>query len=1343
MDPAKAIRFALGIARSAHRATEKPLTMARGGMPSKEEGAIADFIPPKLQGTQMTAYHGTPHTFPGTAENPLGEFDPTKIGTGEGAQAYGHGLYLAEAPEVAKGYAVNLANRDMRNQGRLNAHANAKRLVAMAGDPKYAADDIRFALDVNPDHPQKELLNQTLSMLESGEYKHPLKDEGRLYHVHVPDEMVERMLDWDKPLSEQHPHVQKSVQSFAEKHPEIADYLGIGRRDLSGHDLYNPLGGIHGDQAASKMLHEHGIPGIKYFDQNSRIKPPVTLDELKSRLSEAEETLPKLKGFNFNTDNHEKLIDSLRNQIANYKTIYPDRTRNFVIFPGAEKHLKILKREARGGYIGKTSGGPIVDPQKAIRRAMMVAKQAGGSLSGGLEFPQEEAEFRLKTKKNREAAVASGKKQDVGRPKNPRTVVRPPSGSENMPHFVAGDLTFKDWIKRHESILTPAEITNASRWYKDIYKNFLIYTNHDSAKSKKMMRAWLVAQQNTSPATAMQNVLLQREQMSRGVPKHLWRAGGMPNPTEAARAVLADQPITGGVGQKISDFVDSAEGKNSRSWYGNHPEGGSPFVIDVHSARDTGLVDQELINHLSRLGYNKDDLAKLSVDMKASPSDAQYENRAQWGRDLTKHLNKIKWMGKSDWRPEEIQAVGWMGLTKLTRNAEEDSASGLERNLRRVSYELAPGENSPWHHKYASAIEGLPDEDRYRITDAMTNSALGHATKLAGVDVHSLVHGTGAWEQNQNPAAVAQSLSTETGADILSNALGHLLHQTEVWHNRIKPVTKNPGGFAIDFVEKNSKNLADRKNLKDFWENIMAADKSGLIRGYQPITLPTGEVGVRALVDKGGKGIHSRLEEVLHPNGELGTMLSGLPFDVEARLHEAEISKFRNDWKENPHGQVYLSRLNDLLGSDPSAYLHSAGSQLEKELEGHLNQAYARQGRSWTKGSTQEAPGEIAGVKKAFGGEIDEKETIYGKQKGSPEVAGMGGSLRPEEGEVSHAGRMGGGAGFLPAQVQAFGPQPPLEGLPREVAIPGRDQPLKAGPNLTVRDLASSYMRSLGKTHNPPKKYLKADPNRAKRIADAYAAMKHEPNHPLVKAAYDQLAKETMAQYRHAINNGYKFEFWDPSKQNDPYEASPRLAVEDINRNKHMYVFPTRFGFGSDEEMKSSLKDNPLLADSGEVWNGHPVTVNDIFRAVHDLYGHAHEGVGFRADGEENAWRSHAAMFSPLARAALTSETRGQNSWLNFGPHGEHNRSARTEDTHFADQKIGLLPAWAMHEGAEDFTPPDEIKEINRVMSAHKKTGGIVEKDPSVDKALMLVRKIDSSLPKTVNLAREVLRGRP
>src|SRR5262249_10272335 len=83
-------------------------------------------------------------------------------------------------------------------------------------------------------------------------------------------------------------------------------------------------------------------------------------------------------------------------------------------------------------------------------------------------------------------------------------------------------------------------------------------------------------------------------------------------------------------------------------------------------------------------------------------------------------------------------------------------------------------------------------------------------------------------------------------------------------------------------------------------------------------------------------------------------------------------------------------------------------------------------------------------------------------------------------------------------------------------------------------------------------------------------------------------------------------------------------------------------------------------------------------------FGHFKEGVGFRADGEENAWRSHAAMFSELARGALTSETRGQNSWLNYGPPAEHNKTASPADTIYAPQKVGLMPAWTVNEGRED-----------------------------------------------------------
>ena len=682
-----------------------------------------------------------------------------------------------------------------------------------------------------------------------------------------------------------------------------------------------------------------------------------------------------------------------------------DETKNakdkkcYIVFPQRDKET--------GWYPMRFRHGAAYDPENKGKPGLHLATggeadgmegeepQASENPNGGLMFSPDANAARLQAKMKRDALVASGARPDAGLPKNPRTVIKAPiaeEGQKQLPDFVTGNIDFEDWRNRHEQILNDDEIHHSSQWYKNIYGNFKKYYPEE-ADAKKMMRAWLVAQQNVSPAGAMNNVLMQQEQMDRGEPEELWRAGGMPNPTAAARSVLAKKEIKGGVGQKISDFVDSAEGKGTRSWMGDHPDGGSPFVVDVHTARDTGVVDQELINHLTRLGYDPEALSKLKVDMTTSPSEPMYENRAQFGRDLTDHLNKMGWKGRNDWTPDEIQAVGWMGMTKLTRNAEEDSESGLGRNLRRISYELAPGEGSPWEATYGKGFEALPDEDRYGITQKMADSAMEHAQKLSGINVQNLVHGTGAWENYQNPAAVTQTLSTQRGADIAAAALGHLLQQTEVWHNRVKPMSNNPKGFALDFIEKGSKNLAEPGALRDFWGKVMEADPHGIVKGYQPITLPTGEIGLRALFDRGGKKTQEQIENLLadHEKDESGNvvrenpfraMLESHPFDMDIMGHEAEITKHRNDWKAQGNGEGYISRLVELLGYDPSAKLNSARQQLEKEFGQHLDEAHKRQGTSW-----REAPEKPLKLPKANGGAINKAILIAMRAKKRSPIA--------------------------------------------------------------------------------------------------------------------------------------------------------------------------------------------------------------------------------------------------------------------------------------------------------------------------------------------------------------------
>lgn len=231
-----------------------------------------------------------------------------------------------------------------------------------------------------------------------------------------------------------------------------------------------------------------------------------------------------------------------------------------------------------------------------------------------------------------------------------------------------------------------------------------------------------------------------------------------------------------------------------------------------------------------------------------------------------------------------------------------------------------------------------------------------------------------------------------------------------------------------------------------------------------------------------------------------------------------------------------------------------------------------------------------------------------------------------------------------------------------------------AKPTLAVRDLAARYV---AERRRAEPEFVPHDEARAKRIADAYAAARHEPEAPAVRSSYEALKLDIRDQWDYLVREGYRLEPWTAEGQPYPDSASMR---RDVAQNKHLYFF-----MGGEMPADHPLAERAL---------GN-LTYNDMFRAVHDVFGHAKEGFQFGPRGEEWAWREHSRMFSPEARPAMTTETRGQNAWVNFGAHlrgpgGEVPRAGEPGYVAppmrpFAEQKAVVLPEEFLRERTREY----------------------------------------------------------
>lgn len=322
----------------------------------------------------ITAYHGSPHDFD--------QFDTSKIGTGEGAQRYGHGLYFAEHEPIAKGYRDKLSNyisdemlqtyfkpgSIIPGYGGMDKILNydpEKKLVTAQGiDPQ---GNLSGPIRRHGTMPDLKELNEEFKRRGLDPYA-----PGHMYEVAI-DAHPDHFLDWDKPLSEQSFHIGKSIFDARKDNPTLFNVFKPHlEKDSTGMGFYQSLATQHpnGYQGATDFLQRAGIKGIKYQDAGSRGAGQYDLHVMYKGKPHSD-PIPMMDKAQ--AEHHAKEY-----QAKGYDTeVKPRGTHNYVVFD--HNRVKVKRRykkggriDAYGGYIERTkrsTGGRIPEADKLFKAA--------------------------------------------------------------------------------------------------------------------------------------------------------------------------------------------------------------------------------------------------------------------------------------------------------------------------------------------------------------------------------------------------------------------------------------------------------------------------------------------------------------------------------------------------------------------------------------------------------------------------------------------------------------------------------------------------------------------------------------------------------------------------------------------------------------------------------------------------------------------------------------------------------------------------------------------------------------------------------------------------------------
>ena len=335
------------------------LTMGTGavaGVPMRAGEAVLGSGP-------IRAYHGSPYDFD--------KFDASKIGTGEGAQAYGHGLYFAEQEATAKAYRDTLQGKGFKIPQDVAALPDEQRFAILRAANAHGAQPDPLEAAKRAQWSSSELRSQPLEGI-ADKIARSRPPDGKMYEVNI-NAKPEQFLDWDKPLGQQPANVQNLVANGPTRWGGN-DFVRGQLTSPSGEAIYKRIAtdsvgkqgyGADHNAYAADLVNKAGIPGIKYLDQGSR---PFSADALAG-VQRAEAKIERLRASG---ETGYKLDDALQ-ELQSAKRGVGDLSSNYVVFD--PKIIEIMRKY-----------GMTLPAATAAYEAMKTDQEKTGFKKGGSVF---------------------------------------------------------------------------------------------------------------------------------------------------------------------------------------------------------------------------------------------------------------------------------------------------------------------------------------------------------------------------------------------------------------------------------------------------------------------------------------------------------------------------------------------------------------------------------------------------------------------------------------------------------------------------------------------------------------------------------------------------------------------------------------------------------------------------------------------------------------------------------------------------------------------------------------------------------------------------------------------